>query len=256
MASSSTGNIIIAIAVVVVVAGAALIGYSTQSEELEPSKTETAAAPKADAHSHGHEHPTPEPATFDANALKESVFDIVIGNAEAPLTITEYASLSCPHCADFHTKTLPELIKEFVDTGKAKVVFRHFPLNAPALKAAVAVECAPAENRADFLKKLFETQKDWAFAEGYEQAISVMGAAFGLSAEAYNACLADVDLENRILQTRQVAEQKLMVASTPTIFVGEKAVHGAADIDTLREAISNPASLETPAAEDAAKVSE
>ena len=81
--------------------------------------------------------------TFAESVLDITEDDFIIGDENAPITIIEYASLSCSHCADFHIKRLPNLIEEFVDTGKAKIVFRDFPFNYPALLGSMVLKCVP-----------------------------------------------------------------------------------------------------------------
>ena len=87
--------------------------------------------------------------------------DFVIGDKNAPVTIIEYASLSCSHCADFHNNTLGDLKKEYVDTGKARIVFRNFPFNYPALLGSMVLRCIPEDVRYDYMNALFQLQPKW-----------------------------------------------------------------------------------------------
>ena len=91
--------------------------------------------------------------------------DFIIGNNDAPVTIIEYASLSCSHCADFHINTLPKLIEEYVDTGKVKIVFRDFPFNYPALLGSMVLHCVPNELRFEYSSALYKLQKKWVVRE-------------------------------------------------------------------------------------------
>lgn len=245
------GGTLIGLAVVAVVIGAALIGYSSQSTEMEKpeaaavaaAEAATPATPAANATeasataSNNAAEPVKDVTKFDPTALEPSVFDIVIGQPNAPVTLVEYASLSCPHCAHFYHEEIPTLEKDYVEKGMLKILFRHFPLNAPALKGAVAVECAPEAQRRALLGHLFETQNEWAYSENYLQAAAKEAAGFGVTQEMFDKCSGDVDLENRILQTRQVAEDKLQVASTPSLFVNGQRFDGAPSLDVLRKAI-------------------
>ncbi|MCI5048917.1 MAG: DsbA family protein, partial [Rickettsiales bacterium] len=90
--------------------------------------------------------------------------DVVIGKAEAPVTIVEYSSLSCPHCASFHEVLLPKIQAKYIDQGLAKYTSRHFPLNEPALRAAMLTECVGKDRRTKFVNVLFELQEKWAFS--------------------------------------------------------------------------------------------
>src|SRR5689334_24538334 len=88
--------------------------------------------------------------------------DHVLGKAEAPVTIFEYASLTCPHCAAFDQETLPKIKENWIDTGKAKLVFRDYPLDQAALKAAMLARCAPPDRFYGFIDVLFQSQTSWA----------------------------------------------------------------------------------------------
>jgi len=262
--ASKHGNMLILLAVIVVVAGAALIGYSSQSghgdttaETPQVAAGEAAAAEEAAHEGHDHSAPAPSgdaeaaepaaPKVFDKTALNDSAFDVVIGQSSAPVTMVEYASLSCPHCAKFHQEVVSVLKKELVDKGKLRIVFRHFPLNAPALKAAKAVECAPAGKREALLSAYFSAQDDWAYTLGYEEAIAAIAMEAGVTPTALAACMSDVDLENRILQTRQIGEDKLQIDSTPTMFVGEKRFDGAASAEMISKAVTLATQKSAPA---------
>lgn len=160
-------------------------------------------------------------------ALVVTEADKFIDNANAPVTIIEYASLSCQHCAKFHTETFPQLKKEFIDTGKVKLVFRNFPLNEPALKAAMIAECVGSENYFSVLEKLFQTQKDWSFdKETYLAKLSVIARSFGINQQELDTCLANKEIENRIVESRMIATSKVGVSSTPAFFInGTKGDH-------------------------------
>ncbi len=156
-----------------------------------------------------------------AEVMKVTSQDRIFGQPDAPVTIIEYASLSCPHCAKFHNEVFPVVKKEFIDTGKVKWVYRHYPLNAPALTAAMLVECSKDPQAT--LSSLFKTQKDWAFSkEGVEQSLISLS---GLSQNEAKACLANKDIEKNILKT-QMQGAGAGVSSTPSFYInGEKADH-------------------------------
>lgn len=88
--------------------------------------------------------------------------DVVIGNPNAPITVVEYASLTCPHCGRFHRESMPAFKKEMVDTGKAKIIYRHFALDQSALAGALAVSCAPEALRSGVMEVLFDEVLEWA----------------------------------------------------------------------------------------------
>jgi protein-disulfide isomerase len=154
-----------------------------------------------------------------------------IGDAAAPVTIIEYSSLTCPHCAAFHSKTLPELKKRYIDTGKVRLVLRDFPLDQVALKAAVIAHCAGPERRPQFIDVFFAQQASWTRAKDPVQALKQLAQLGGLSADQADACLADKSLEDAVLQARLDGQQKFDISSTPTFIVGGKSYPGDQSIE-------------------------
>lgn len=156
--------------------------------------------------------------------LKPVDGDIIIGKADAPLTIVEYASMSCGHCAAFHANTLPFLEEKYISTGKLKLVFRHFPLNPQAVKGATLVECVDGiEKKQKFMKTLFKSIEKWAYTEDFQEKLKNIAKLGGVKAEKFDACMADKKIEEKILNGRLKASNLLKIESTPTIiFEGEK----------------------------------
>lgn len=192
-------------------AGLASFGYLSQTSELRNSSE----AAQADEHDHAA---TPKAAPSDPVFIAKAD-DIVIGNSTAPVTIIEYSSLSCPHCAQFHKDILPTVKTQLLDSGRAKLAFRHFALNEPALRAAQLVQCAPAAKREALLNTLFANQQKWAFTESYRDELKPYAAEAGMDTAAFDSCLADKEGENEILATRQEAATKVGVNGTPSFYV-------------------------------------
>jgi protein-disulfide isomerase len=142
--------------------------------------------------------------------------DRVLGDPNAPVTIYDYSSMTCPHCAAFHTDTLPQLKKDFIDTGKAKLVFRDFPFDAVALRASMLARCSPPERYFGFLDVLFRSQQKWATAQDPLASLAQTGRLAGVSQQDFDACMANEELVNGLVQKRLDAEQKYEVRSTPT----------------------------------------
>jgi protein-disulfide isomerase len=153
--------------------------------------------------------------------------DRILGKADAPVTIIEYASLTCPHCAAFEKEILPKIKSEWIDTGKAKLVFRDFPLDGSALKAALVARCAPPERYYGFIGILFAQQGSWGLAQDPIPGITRIAKLGGMSEDQVQACLKDDALQNKILAVRLAAEQQYQVESTPTFFINGKKVVGA-----------------------------
>lgn len=153
--------------------------------------------------------------------------DRVIGDADAPITIIEYASLTCPHCASFHTETLPQLKSEWLDEGKARLVYRHYPLDRLALRAAMVTDCLE-KDRAFFglLGTLFKSQQDWARADDPIAALQKHARLAGLSEERFNSCIEDEEIMDAILVKLEQARETYEVQSTPTFFINGRKVEG------------------------------
>ena len=166
-----------------------------------------------------------------ASAQDASAFpEMALGAADAPVTIIEYASMSCPHCATFHADTYPELKKRYVDSGKVRFVFREFPLNAPAFQASVLARCGGPSRYFGFVDVLFRELPVWAEAANPLAELARIGRLGGISAEAFEACLQDESLADGILGNRLVGEQEHGVSSTPSFVVNGRLLTGALDI--------------------------
>ena len=157
-------------------------------------------------------------------ALAQGAADRVLGKTDAPITIIEYASLTCPHCAEFHNTVLPELKKQYVDTGKVKFIYRDFPLDQLALRAAMLARCAPEERYFAFVEVLFKNQQSWAAASDPMAALSRIGRLGGVPAEKIESCLNDKALADAVLESRMTGAKDFDVKSTPTILVNGKKV--------------------------------
>lgn len=163
--------------------------------------------------------------------------DIVLGSPDAPVTIFEYASLTCPHCAHFTLDTLPRLKAEYIDTGKVKLVFRDFPLDTWALKASMLAHCAGPERFYGFLDVLFHNQPQWSRAEDPAAALAGIAKMGGMGSEAFERCMNDDALSQRISKTRFDAEKALTIQSTPTFFVNGEELVGSQPYEAFQAAI-------------------
>lgn len=163
--------------------------------------------------------------------------DIVVGKPEAPVTIIEYASLTCPHCATFQTATLPEFKKEYIETGKVKIVYRDFPLDGIALRASQIARCGGPDRAAGFIDVFFRQQAQWAAAKDPLAALKQIGKFGGLSDAQMDACLADKALEEAVLNSRMEGQTKYKVNSTPTLIINDKNYPGAAALADLKKIV-------------------
>ncbi|MEI6730520.1 MAG: DsbA family protein [Pseudomonadota bacterium] len=165
--------------------------------------------------------------------------DIVIGDEKAPVTIVEYASLSCSHCAKFFNDEFPILKEKYIDKGKLKLVYRDFPTNAPALKAAELVACVDKDSRYNFIKVIFKNQNRWAFDANFKEGLSNIAALGGVEREKFNTCLEDKASEKVILEVTKEAQEDYGVNATPTLFVNDKKHEGNHDAETMSKVIDS-----------------
>jgi len=165
--------------------------------------------------------------------------DFVVGDKNAPVTIIEYASLSCSHCADFHNNTLNDLIKEYVDTGKARIVFRDFPFNYPALLGSMVLRCIPEDVRYDYMNALFQLQPTWVVRENAKstQELYKIMQSGGMTKEEFETCTNNVELENTILQALIAAQNEFNIQSTPSFLINGNLVEGNKSIKEFRQII-------------------
>jgi len=189
---------------------------------------------------------TPYQMVADAQSvLQITKDDRILGNPEAPITIVEYASLTCPHCAHFANEILPEIKKEWIDTGKAKLVLRDFPLDEPALRAAMITRCAPPDRYYAFADTFFAAQEKWVRSTDYREALVRLAKLGGMGKEEFDACLANTALENKIVEGRLKASQELNVDSTPTFFVNGSKLAGAPTLEEFEKLLSSLAAAKS-----------
>ncbi len=174
-----------------------------------------------------------------ATVLEVTEDDFVVGDKNAPVTIIEYASLSCSHCADFHNNTLDDLIKEYVDTGKARIVFRDFPFNYPALLGSMVLRCIPEDVRYDYMNALFQLQQKWVVRENAKstQELYKIMQSGGMTKEEFETCTNNVELENTILQALIAAQNEFNIQSTPSFLINGNLVEGNKSIKEFRQII-------------------
>jgi protein-disulfide isomerase len=175
--------------------------------------------------------------------------DVIQGKADAPVTIIEYASLTCPHCAGFHANVLPELQTRYIDTGIVRYVFRHFPLDEPALRASMLVECGGSEHHHRLLATLFKTQTSWAGKKDYRTILENIGKLAGLTGEQINVCFNNKELETRLVEQKIHAAQQLQIQATPSFVINGLMHAGAKPVSYFIAAIEKARpSAQQPAA--------
>jgi len=162
--------------------------------------------------------------------------DRTLGKDDAPVTIVEYASMTCPHCAHFHETTYPELKKRYIDTGKVRFMFREFPLDPLAAGASMLARCADKDKFYPLIETLFQQQTKWAVEKPIPQLMAIAKQA-GIGEQTFNSCLSDQKMLDAIQAEQKRATDKFGVNSTPTIFVNGKKQVGGMSIDDLAKVI-------------------
>jgi len=163
--------------------------------------------------------------------------DIILGKPDAPVTIIEYASMTCPHCAAFHEETFPGLKKKYIETGKVKFIFREFPLDQLAFAASKMARCTDVPRYFPLIALLFKKQAEWRNASNPADELAKIGRFAGIGRQKFEACLADKNLGNDILQRRLVATNKYNVRSTPSFIINGKLHAGEMSLDEISKLI-------------------
>jgi protein-disulfide isomerase len=166
--------------------------------------------------------------------------DQVLGKADAPVTIVEYASLTCSHCAHFHNTVFPALKEKYIDTGKVRFILREFPLDNLAAAAAMLARCAGGEATHAMTGVLFKTQEKWAFVRGSAvPELFKIAQQAGFTQERFDTCLNDKQTLNQIVSARDMASKEFGVNSTPTFFINGKRLKARSDtIESFDQALA------------------
>jgi protein-disulfide isomerase len=167
--------------------------------------------------------------------------DIAQGTASAPITIVEYASMTCSHCAAFHDTTWPELKSKYIDSGRAKFVLREFPLDPLATAAFMLARCAGADKRNLLIDQLFTQQKTWAFVEKPIEPLLGIVKTVGFTQVDFETCLRNQDLYEQVSQSRERAAEAFNIDSTPTFFVNGRKLTGELSIVDFDHAVEQAA---------------
>ena len=162
--------------------------------------------------------------------------DVALGSEKAPVTVIEYASMTCPHCAHFSTTTFPELQKRYIDTGKVRFIFREFPLDALAAAGFMLARCAGKDRFLPVIETLFAKQPEWLVQKPIEP-LRGIAKQFGFTQQSFDACLANQKVLDSIQEVRDHGATKLGVNSTPTFFINGKKLTGDQSIDAMAKEI-------------------
>jgi protein-disulfide isomerase len=167
----------------------------------------------------------------------EALPDVVEGQANAPATVVEYASMTCSHCAAFANNVYPTLKSKYIDTGKVKYILREFPLDPLATAGFMLARCS-GDKREAMIALLFAQQKNWAFVDKPLDGLSNIVKQTGMSQESFEKCLKDQALYDKVNMVRDRGAEKFGVNATPTFFINGKRVSGEMTVDQLDKEIT------------------
>jgi protein-disulfide isomerase len=185
--------------------------------------------------------PLPQPrGTVDMNALLQEgpLPEKVLGQDDAPVTIVEYLSMTCIHCANFHNNTLPAIKERYIDTGQARIIMREFPFDPRAEAGAMLARCA--EDRYHAMSDVLFSQFDnWVRVEDARSALLRLARLAGFSQESFEACLTDQQLLNDVRAVRARGQNEFGVDATPTFFINGNKYSGALSVDEMSAIIES-----------------
>jgi protein-disulfide isomerase len=165
--------------------------------------------------------------------------ELVLGKEDAPITVVEYASMTCGHCANFHNKVFPALKEKYIDSGKVRFVMREFPLDKLAVAAAMLARCAGGEKTFPMISALFAKQDEWAFVRSNPvPELFKLAKQAGFTQESFDKCLTDQALMDDIVKIRGRAADTFGVGSTPTFFINGKRMAGAPTVEEFDKAFA------------------
>ena len=163
-----------------------------------------------------------------------------LGSDDAKIKIKVFSSLTCPHCASFHNKVVPEIKKNYVDSGKVQIIFIDFPLDQAAFNASKLLHCLDQKQKINFLDTVYENQNSWTNGSNIDEINSNLKAIvenLGISSGQFDKCLNNEIISDKILNGRINGHQKYSINSTPTIIINEKKFEGSANFKSIKKKI-------------------
>jgi protein-disulfide isomerase len=205
---------------------------NTETAPTAPSSTNETPAKAAEAPAAPTNPASTPAAQADANGctpigkFEIGPRDVVLGSSDAPITIIEYASMTCPHCAHVHETVLPNVKTNYIDKGLVRFVFREFPLDQLALAAAVLTRCVSKEAYHPFLSTLFAQQRTWALSEDIRGSLKEISARAGLNEAAFEACLQNKAEAEAVIKSRDEGLKNYCIGGTPTTIMNGRVLTG------------------------------
>jgi protein-disulfide isomerase len=217
----NTRNLLLAVAVAVVAVAGGIFYYVGQPTGSAIPVTGSALAQGTD----------------DELMVAGPLGEIALGDPSAPVTVIEYASMTCSHCAHFHETTFTPFKEKYIDTGKVYFIFREFPLDPLATAAFMLARCLPEERYLPLVDILFRQQKNWAFTDDPSGALLNIVKQAGFTQETFNTCLTNQQILDGVNWVKNRGAQDFEVSATPTFFINGTKKSGALSLETLDQEI-------------------
>lgn len=222
-----------AVPAALVVAACSDSGEKAEAETPKPAEPAKPADASTPAKPAAAEAPEAQGTVDMAELLKPGALpEKSMGKDDAKVTIVEYASMTCPHCAHFDETTFPEIKTKYIDTGKVRYILREFPFDPRAEAGFMLARCSK-DNYYPMVHVLFQQQRNWAAADNAREALLQIAKLAGFTQQSFEACLTDQKLLDDIRAVRTRAEQEFKVDSTPTFFINGKRYKGALSVDEM-----------------------
>lgn len=172
-------------------------------------------------------------------AVPGPIKDMSLGAADAPVTVYEYASMTCPHCARFQKDVFPHIKEKYIDTGKVRWVLREFPLDPRATAGFMLARCAGDDKYFPMVDVLFEQQQNWAFVDANQvlPALAQIAKQAGFTQERFEACLKDKSLYDGVMAVKKRADDNFKIDGTPTFFINGKRFGGELSPEAFDKAV-------------------
>lgn len=206
----------------------------TESAQTAPSAGTTQSTPAS------AEVPPSEGDVDMAKVLEPGPLpEMAIGEANAPVTIVEYMSMTCPHCAKFHNETFDAIKAKYVDSGQVRFILREFPFDPRAAAAFMLARCAPPEQYFPMVSMLFKQQEQWAAAENGREALLQMSKLAGFTQQSFEACLTNQKLLDDVNAVRERGAKEFGIAATPTFIVNGQRYSGEMSVAVMSALIDS-----------------
>lgn len=230
------------IGVIILLAGGAVATAMNKQSSMEDtaSKNTEATSTQETAPEKAAESTTSDKAKAKSPVVTAATIEpVLFGSADAPVVIEEFASLTCSHCAHFHSEILPQLEKDFLKEGRAQLRWNSFVRNEQDLRATQLIYCAEGNTkRQQFVKAILQAQEQWAFSTDFVNNLRVMAQVGGVSNEQFDKCMADKALEDKLIANRDYPIG-LGLDSTPFFAIGKESIKGAREIGLFKAAIED-----------------